>query len=512
MERCKNGTRRNKQSSNCETYPQSELRRCRNGTRRNKKTGDCEPYPQNNPRCKTRRNTIDCEEVTVQVPKPYDWFYNLGWFRRIREIPRTNLTPRSKNAAIIQRFMKKTKHKRIAAFLNAVCNDSGVCIAFGKEIKKIKAFFGNFSFDYIKDPIKRIGAVSVNGFVNELKFTHKGYSSYAILKSSARELSDNLMYEYRVGQFLNKMSLRFPCFVETYKLLKYPTTNSWELAQKTKVMEASVFKKNMVPQVYSLKEGCKSSIKVAVLIQHLKDVILMEDFIHSSKAAMNYDLIATLYQIYFVLDCMKDVFTHYDLHDQNVLLYEPSKKKYIKYHYHTPTKVIIFRSIYLAKIIDYGRSYFKDGTNSSKKVYTEVCAEPECNTLNSGTCGSRRGFRLLKPRDTTSYLISSVPNKSHDLRLVYMLLRKIGNQVLSPTINGFVKEVKSNLKYDGNFGTKERTCALPTICDVTDMKNVLERYVVNLLESEFFRYYPRRTKLGDMHVYSDGRPLEFIES
>ena len=46
--------------------------------------------------------------------------------------------PRSKNAAIIQRFMKKTRHKRIAAFLNAVCNDSGVCIAFGKEIKKIK--------------------------------------------------------------------------------------------------------------------------------------------------------------------------------------------------------------------------------------------------------------------------------------------------------------------------------------------------------------------------------------
>ena len=45
------------------------------------------------------------------------------------------------------------------------------------------------------------------------------------------------------------------------------------------------------------------------------------------------------------------------------------------------------------------------------------------------------------------------------------------------------------------------------------MKNVLEKYAkISLLDSEFDRYYPERSKLGDMHVYSDGRPLEFKES
>ena len=475
--RCKNGTRRNKKTDDCETYPpkvnKAVLKRCIKGTRRNKKTNKCESY--------TLPNRV------------------------------TSLTPDTRNAKIIQRFMKKTKHKRIAAFLNALCNDSGVCIAFGKELKKIKAFFGNFSFDYIKDPIKRIGAVSANGFVNELKFTHKDYSSYAVLKSSIDDESDNLMYEYRVGQFLNKMSLQFPCFVETYKLLKYPEYDSWELVKTTKSMEASVFKENVAPQEYSLSEACKSPKYTAVLIQHLKGVILMEDLVHSSnEAAMNYDFIATLYQIYFVLDCMKDMFTHYDLHGQNVLLYEPSKHKYIRYHYHTPTETIEFNSIYLAKMIDYGRSYFKDGTYSSKELYEDLCKEPQCNIDDQ--CGSNSGFVWMDP-DGPHHIVSSVSNKSHDLRLVYYLLGKIGNKALSPSVSDFVNEVSYNLKYDGRFGTKERTCAVPTICDVTDMKNVLERYAkVKLLDSEFDIYYSGRTKLGDLHVFSDGRTIEFKEA
>lgn len=80
-------------------------------------------------------------------------------------------------------------------------------------------------------------------------------------------------------------------------------------------------------------------------------------------------------------------------------------------------------------------------------------------------------------------------------------------------VAAFVKEVRQHLVYDGTFGTKERTCAVPAICDVTDMKNVLEKYVKMVsLDSAFDRYYPGRSKLGDMHVYSDGRIIEFNES
>lgn len=77
----------------------TKRKRCPNGSRKNKKTGICDPIPR---------------AVKIHTP--------------------------TKHANIIQRFMKKTKHARISNFLSKVCSDSGSCIAFGKEIQKIKDF------------------------------------------------------------------------------------------------------------------------------------------------------------------------------------------------------------------------------------------------------------------------------------------------------------------------------------------------------------------------------------
>jgi hypothetical protein len=44
----------------------------------------------------------------------------------------------------------------------------------------------------------------------------------AILKCSIKSDSDNLVYEYMVGKFLNTMRKRFPCFIETYNLFLNP--------------------------------------------------------------------------------------------------------------------------------------------------------------------------------------------------------------------------------------------------------------------------------------------------
>ena len=117
----------------------------------------------------------------------------------------------------VGKFMKKTEFKRKSKFLQAICSDSGVCIAFGKERKKIFDFFDGFTkFDYLKS-IKAIGAVSANGFVKELEYEREGYIAHAILKSSKEKDADNLMYEYLIGASINVVLLKFfPCFIETY--------------------------------------------------------------------------------------------------------------------------------------------------------------------------------------------------------------------------------------------------------------------------------------------------------
>lgn len=458
-------------------------KRCPNGTRKNKKNGQCEPRP-------------------------------------VKTLKTSNISTLTKHANTIQRFMKTTKHARISHFLNKSCPDSNICIAFGKEIKKIKEFFGNFDLSYVKDNIRRIGSAQ-NGFVNELKFTHKEYSAYAVLKSSSSVNSDNLMYEYRGGLFLNKMSLLYPCFVETYKLFKYNNLTSFKYVKTHRNIPSDRFKQHITLQDYDLKSACKSPVINSVLIQHLKHSNTMFNVLNTADISLNYNFLTLLYQVYFVLDQMKDIFTHYDLHGNNVMLYEPSPTKYIHYHYHLDTEVVSFKSIYVAKIIDYGRCYFKDDVYSSKEFLHEMCAKKECNTRKSGKCGKKAGFAWLSP-PIDFYVDSSSSNKSHDLKLIETLLDMIRYKsmykqlpTLLPWFRGCVSNLYSDLIYQGgvDYGTPEKIYCPFKLCSVSGVSERLKDELKNInLDTLFDTYYLSRTKLGDMHVYSDGSPLQFIES
>lgn len=121
--------------------------------------------------------------------------------------------------------MKKTATKRETVFLNTVCSDSGVCLAFGKEKDKLERFFEFNSFAYAKPVQKRIGNPSQNGFVREVHYEREGYHADAILKSSIKKTSDSLTYEYMIGKSLNRVNRWLPSFVETYGLFHYIDSN-----------------------------------------------------------------------------------------------------------------------------------------------------------------------------------------------------------------------------------------------------------------------------------------------
>jgi hypothetical protein len=133
----------------------------------------------------------------------------------------------------IARFMRKLNPGKIRArYLNGVCSDSGVCIAFGKHVDKIKKHFGGFvKFDHVKS-MRKIGAVSSNGFIKEIEYEHEGYNAHAVLKSAAKQQADNLYYEYLAGIFANMASSRIPNFVETYGVYKYNTDSEYEEIKK----------------------------------------------------------------------------------------------------------------------------------------------------------------------------------------------------------------------------------------------------------------------------------------
>jgi len=436
-------------------------------------------------------------------------------------------TKEAKAKGVIQRFMNKTKHRRKAMFLKAVCLDSGACLAFGTYANEIKKHFGGFAnFEYATAPIKRIGNPSSNGFINEIQYDHRGYKAYAVLKSSVKPSSDNLMYEYIVGQYVNKLNKRFPCFVETYGYYIYNTTlalNSktvWNFLKDSKITEnMDTIKKGLILQkTTDYAKACKQSKFLAILIQHLKGILPIKDRFRSPRF-VKYELANVLFQIYMPLSILGNSFTHYDLHHENVNLYEPEKDSYIQFHYHiNEKKLYSFKSKYIAKIIDYGRSYFKDEEAGidSKRIHTDLCKEDKCKP----SCGYNKGFSWMSdsPVPSSSYWISSQKrNKSHDLRLLNEV--KIGTKANTTDqyLPSELKTLLQKLKYDNHYGTPEMAQGFPnSIQNVFDAAMALGN-IISLPEQiqQNETGYLGKNKLGDLHIYcgkDDTRPMQFIKA
>jgi len=437
-------------------------------------------------------------------------------------------------------FMKKTENKRRSMFLQAICSDSGVCIAFGKERKKIFDFFNGFTkFDYLKN-IKAIGAVSNNGFVKELEYEREGYKSYAVLKSSRDKNSDNLMYEGYVGKLLNDIAKQIPCFVETYGIYEYKTDAYREKFQKEKSGLADLSNMLTYHKNYDYGNSCANSVNQCILIEHIKGAASIGDKIYRGAPDFDFvinDFLYAIYQIYFGLGGLATIFTHYDLHPDNVILYKPVDGKYIEFHYHFPDGTVSFKSQYIAKMIDYGRSFITPRPDRNSVVYyKKICAEDKCNKRaehkeyedededeededEDEKCGDKSGYAWMEqPLDKWNYYISSsLNNRSHDLRLLHSLWTRMPWQdepfKSSIQIRNILKNILGRVKYGHDFGT-------PPIIGKKDINGKIE----DVKDAEFFiktairlpeqknandDYYSKKTKLGDLHVYMD-KASEFI--
>lgn len=438
-----------------------------------------------------------------------------------RKNRRTSSIKRSAANKIV-RFFKQTKHTRKARFLEALCSDSGVCLAFGKLTDEIKKHFDGFtSFAYVQPPIKRIGAESVNGFINQIEYEHRGYKSYAILKSAKTIDADNLLYEYVVGQYINKVNKQYPCFLETYGYYMYNYEEAWTGMQEKQIDDVSILKNGLSLQSYSdYNDACRESKSLAILIQHLKNITALSD-VARDQTFINNELMSVLFQLYIPLAKLKDNFTHYDLHLDNLYLYKPVEGKYIEYHYYiSSSRAITFKSSYMLKIIDYGRSFFKDETANSKQIYDEELCNyaDDCNQPDStGECGEKVGFGWLAKLSANPakqfYISAQKRNMSHDL----LPLTRILENHTAPRSNKLTPELKALLGkvvYTDYFGTAElATTGYPhAIYNVQDAsKSIMDYIMTKKFMDKNEEVYAGMEKLGDLHIYlNEKKPMIFV--
>ena len=357
-----------------------------------------------------------------------------------------------------------------------------------------------------------------------------------------------------VGEFLNKQLLYFLCFIKTYGLFKYKDDLTYEhIEQCSTVNDCNIDKLQSGLQSVTdaitdidtnLKNSCVNPTHTAVLTEYIKDSISIKDKLLDNKFVSD-DLLYALFQIYMPLSCLANKFTHYDLHWHNVLLYEPNKDGYIQYNYHigpNESDVVSFKSSYIVKIIDYGRSYFDNGTLTSENVYEKVCNIKECdeNNLNpiipTLTCGKAKGYYWLSP-----FILPTSSNKniSHDLRLLNIILNAKYYWYIPKDLQHDAQKVKDYFK--SNFPDKkiedlnkkivteingkltnlkliynEFECTFngyPNfVVNVTDACKILQDMIKeDVNKNANNKAYEGKNLIDDIHIYSDGKtPMKFL--
>jgi len=310
--------------------------------------------------------------------------------------------------------------------------------------------------------------------------------------------------------------------VETYGLYNYKTEQQWEHVLDTEIITANVMRDSLThittPPMDMLSEACTQSKLMAILIQHISKPQTIYQKLQIPVGFTNFvrnHLLYVLYQIYLPLSQLSGVYTHYDLHYDNVLLYKPANDMYIHYHYHLDAhKSIDFKSMYIAKLIDYGRGYFVDSKanpiTKSKKIYTKLCKLAACKP----DCGNNAGFGWLQsehPPGSAYFIDLKKHNKSHDLRLLNMIKTEYGFEIEQN--NPALFETLDKVVYD-IYGTQElNKSGLPLkINNVNDACNIfqsmIERPEIIANHAQFYAL-PHFNKIGDLHIYCDGRPMQF---
>lgn len=464
-----------------------------------------------------------------------------------------------KTKKLLQPVSRTLRRTKITKYLKLVCPKSSECIAFGKENDRIRAFFNQFTdFKYVEKIEKRSEVTSRNGFIHEIKYKHNEYVAYAILKSinmrtndkslNGSKNPDNLIYEYLVGRFINKITLRFSCFVQTYGLFFYKDDAQWSNMKKIKTMKIKTIKTGTSDTLSSalllepetpkieyelIQKSCTQYKHAAILLQDIHDPLSLFNAL-KSEAFLKTELLQTLYQVYYPLAAICNYFTHYDLHTENVLLYRLDPGKYVTFHYRLKDgSVFKLRSQYVSKVIDYGRSFFVDADINSKVVQKTVCAIPDC-TIKGKTCGVKQGYAWLNPTkvgsfSTDYYITSNQCNISHDLRLLADIRSELRGKYANKYVNelgGFMDDLNTLVKYgvgiktpeNAIYGTKEnRVIGFPELRPEPDQTNPnpktksinnvvdAETWLFSLLQLPTVKswqttFYSDKTKIGDIYM------------
>jgi hypothetical protein len=397
-------------------------------------------------------------------------------------------------------------------------------LMFQPGLQSLNFFFnGIHNINDFSQTIHRLGIPSDNGFLHRLTYNNNGRTLPVILKSNIHPMNDNLYHEYIAGQCINEFSKYFPFFPRTFALGMYNNENSWRMFHEhygtfNILSTLSNYLNFLNPIEYdkNLKNSCSRPKHINIYLQFINIKCNLREYFNNLKFIKRSEInplyqkrltynILILYLVYKTLSKLGDYFTHYDLHPDNVVIYEIPEQKYIELEIITDAGLIQLRTNCMPILIDFGRSYFncenlKTGTLTSPNLMRNVCKYDNRNPIVenrfcANNCGDEKGYGFfgnlnpdgtIRPTDHKSYWINrGMRNISHDLRLMgdlkqYISLSRLNMSI--PYINQF-NELLGNIHYRGcgGFGMPEipkTVLPMDPINNIHDVANYLENIII----------------------------------
>jgi len=337
-----------------------------------------------------------------------------------------------------------------------------------------------------------------NGFIYKLDYVSISKQTYSIiLKTAQHQESDNLVYEYLVGQCISEYSKYYPCFAKTYLIgmfsdrAKYNTFMRQSISKSIDSFIEPLDAKNIESLVIN---GCKTNEFLTLFTQYIpikynfnnylknfayRDNVLKKWVFRDEFVYKLYEITAILHMVYQLLSSFADKFTHYDLHMENVVLVEMPDNSFIHTVFHYPDgRILQYNLCYIPVIIDYGHCFvnckqINESLTNSEEIMKIVCnydsqrnrENPSCPVI----CGNRSGYRYSTDLDKTGQFKSATAqnnftdytrkNISHDCRLLHELLHYFDFNRLpkeSFIVQNLVVGILENLaRMDDRFGTHE---------------------------------------------------------
>ena len=392
---------------------------------------------------------------------------------------------------------------------------------------EITKLFNNLDLTYLNGFDPNFGILTHYGLIRRIEFSRKirssdieneedTYTIYGIAKYNRITKADNLLGEYIAGvTCMNALSKKFPIFITTHGLYLVDSTLQKIITKSIQLTRDDVVSHLTPLSIANYSKGCKNNGNVCLVIQYCHNMITLSN----PNKILNFDLEIgfILFQVYYALSQCKDVFTHYDLHTDNCGVIPLPYKTCITYEYHTinefgiPT-VIRFRSKYIVKIIDYGRSYFSgidsNGNSiTSENVFTTVSSTRACQPP------SEYGFGTVNLKE--DHITPNIPNPSHDLRLLSMLL-------MDPVWASipYVDGLRFTVTYDKLYGTPNIPSSNSIFINtVDDAARIFARLIttgwpdkvsgISPVNASFILYGSHKS-IGTLKVFGLSNDMQFV--